>query len=224
MMTNLFSIFDPSTSNLFSFNWLSTILFILFTPYMYWIIPSRYQMLISKMFMTLNKEFSILLSTSKKPGMTLMLISLFWFILMNNFMGLMPYIFTSTSHIMMTLSLAFPAWMTIMVFGWLFNTNHMFSHLVPQGTPSTLMIFMVCIETISNLIRPITLSIRLAANMIAGHLLITLLSNSAVMSNIIPLISISMSQIILLLLETAVAFIQAYVFVVLMSLYSTEIH
>nr|UEK25903.1 ATP synthase F0 subunit 6 [Carcinoscorpius rotundicauda] len=224
MMTNLFSIFDPSTSNFFSLNWLSTILFILFTPYMYWIIPSRYQMLISKMFMTLNKEFSILLSISKKPGMTLMLISLFWFILMNNFMGLMPYIFTSTSHIMMTLSLAFPAWMTIMIFGWLFNTNHMFSHLVPQGTPSTLMIFMVCIETISNLIRPITLSIRLAANMIAGHLLITLLSNSAVMSNIIPLISISMSQIILLLLETAVAFIQAYVFVVLMSLYSTEIH
>nr|AFR25738.1 ATP synthase F0 subunit 6 [Carcinoscorpius rotundicauda] len=224
MMTNLFSIFDPSTSNLFSFNWLSTILFILFSPYMYWIIPSRYQMLISKMFTTLNKEFSILLSTSKKPGMTLMLISLFWFILMNNFMGLMPYIFTSTSHIMMTLSLAFPAGMTIMIFGWLFNTNHMFSHLVPQGTPSTLMIFMVCIETMSNLIRPITLSIRLAANMIAGHLLITLLSNSAVMSNIIPLISISMSQIILLLLETAVAFIQAYVFVVLMSLYSTEIH
>ncbi|YP_002808593.1 ATP synthase F0 subunit 6 (mitochondrion) [Tachypleus tridentatus] len=224
MMTNLFSIFDPSTSNSLSLNWLSTILFILFTPCMYWMIPSRYQMLISKMFLILNKEFSILLSTSKKPGMTFMLISLFWFILMNNFMGLMPYIFTSTSHIMMTLSLAFPAWMTIMIFGWLNNTNHMFSHLVPQGTPSTLMVFMVCIETISNLIRPITLSIRLAANMIAGHLLMTLLSNSAVMSNIFPIISISMAQITLLLLEMAVAFIQAYVFVVLTSLYSTEIH
>ncbi|NP_150605.1 ATP synthase F0 subunit 6 (mitochondrion) [Limulus polyphemus] len=224
MMTNLFSIFDPSTSQSISLNWVSTLLIILSTPYLYWVIPSRLQILIINMFNILNKELSILLSNSKKPGMTFLLISLFWLISMNNSLGLLPHIFTSTSHIMMTLSLALPIWMTIMLFGWLNNTTHMFAHLVPQGTPPALMMFMVCIESISNLIRPITLSVRLAANMIAGHLLLTLLSNSAVMSSLSTTLTISIAQIALLTLEMAVALIQAYVFVVLSTLYSTEIH
>nr|AFY64344.1 ATP synthase F0 subunit 6 [Limulus polyphemus] len=223
-MTNLFSIFDPSTSQSISLNWISTLLIILSTPYLYWMIPSRLQILIINTFNILNKELSILLSNSKKPGMTFLLISLFWLILMNNSLGLLPHIFTSTSHIMMTLSLALPIWMTIMLFGWLNNTTHMFAHLVPQGTPPALMMFMVCIESISNLIRPITLSVRLAANMIAGHLLLTLLSNSAVMSSLSTTLTISIAQIALLTLEMAVAMIQAYVFVVLSTLYSTEIH
>nr|AET62422.1 ATP6 synthase [Limulus polyphemus] len=224
MMTNLFSIFDPSTSQSISLNWISTLLIILSTPYLYWMIPSRLQILIINTFNILNKELSILLSNSKKPGMTFLLISLFWLILMNNSLGLLPHIFTSTSHIMMTLSLALPIWMTIMLFGWLNNTTHMFAHLVPQGTPPALMMFMVCIESISNLIRPITLSVRLAANMIAGHLLLTLLSNSAVMSSLSTTLTISIAQIALLTLEMAVAMIQAYVFVVLSTLYSSEIH
>jgi len=96
-------------------------------------------------------------------------------------------------------------------------------HLVPQGTPSALISFIVCIETIRNIIRPGTLAIRLTANIIAGHLLITLLGNtgSSLASYLIILLLIT--QIILLILECAVAIIQSYVFTVLRTLYSREV-
>jgi len=110
-----------------------------------------------------------------------------------------------------------------MLFGWVNNTNHIFAHLVPQSTPSALMPFIVLIESIRNVIRPITLSVRLIANIVAGHLLITLLGNqTAVASNII-LFSLIITQILLLTLERAVAIIQSYVFAVLTTLYSSEI-
>lgn len=103
------------------------------------------------------------------------------------------------------------------------NTQHIFIHLVPQGTPSILMAFIVCIETIRNVIRPGTLAIRLTANIIAGHLLITLLGNTG--SSLIRYIVVILlfTQILLLLLECAVAVIQSYVFTVLSTLYSREV-
>nr|YP_009745923.1 ATP synthase F0 subunit 6 [Dolichosciara megumiae]QIH95781.1 ATP synthase F0 subunit 6 [Dolichosciara megumiae] len=223
MMTNLFSVFDPSTTlfNL-SLNWLSTFLGLIFIPAMFWVIPSRYNFMWSQIILKLHSEFKILIN-SPFNGSTLMFISLFSIILFNNFLGLFPYIFTSTSHMVMTLSLALPLWLAFMIYGWLLNTQHMFIHLVPQGTPSMLMMFMVCIETISNVIRPGTLAIRLTANMIAGHLLMTLLGNtgSALMSYMI--VMLLLVQIMLLLLEFAVAVIQSYVFTVLSTLYSSEV-
>lgn len=99
----------------------------------------------------------------------------------------------------------------------------MFAHLVPQSTPGALMPFIVVIESISNLIRPGTLAVRLAANIIAGHLLITLLGNQTTVAGI-SIISVLLAvQILLLILECAVATIQAYVFAVLSTLYSSEI-
>ena len=98
----------------------------------------------------------------------------------------------------------------------------MFAHLVPLGTPFVLMGFMVLIETVRNLIRPITLSVRLAANIIAGHLLIVLLGSAITLRGSIMLCGVSALSL-LLLLELAVAFIQSYVFMVLVGLYSAEI-
>nr|WES82313.1 ATP synthase F0 subunit 6 [Glyptotermes angustus] len=223
MMSNLFSVFDPSTSFMnLSTNWTSTFLGMLFIPLSMWLIPSRHTMVWNKLMMKLHDEFKTLLG-EKMKGSTFMFISLFSLILFNNFLGLFPYVFTSTSHLTMTLTLALPLWVSFMIFGWINNTNHMFEHLVPQGTPSMLMPFMVCIETISNIIRPGTLAVRLTANMIAGHLLLTLLGNNG------PTISYSLlgilisAQILLLILESAVAIIQSYVFAVLSTLYSSEV-
>nr|YP_010625172.1 ATP synthase F0 subunit 6 [Limatus durhamii]WBG72612.1 ATP synthase subunit 6 [Limatus durhamii] len=223
-MTNLFSVFDPSTTifNL-SLNWLSTFMGLLIIPFSFWLMPNRFQIIWNKILITLHKEFKLLLNSINHSGSTLMFISLFSLILFNNFLGLFPYIFTSTSHLTLTLTLAFPLWLSFMIYGWINNTQHMFAHLVPQGTPNILMPFMVCIETISNMIRPGTLAVRLTANMIAGHLLLTLLGNTGPMSNsyfIILLILIT--QIALLILESAVAIIQSYVFAVLSTLYSSE--
>nr|AFQ62417.1 ATP synthase F0 subunit 6 [Meru phyllisae] len=224
MMANLFSSFDPSTNILnFSLNWLSTMLCLLFIPFSYWFIPSRINLMWINIINTLHKEFKTLLGPFSNMGTTLIFISLFSFILFNNFIGLFSYIFTSTSHMSMTLTLSLPLWMSFMLFGWLNNMNHMFAHLVPQGTPNLLMPFMVCIESISNVIRPLTLSVRLAANMIAGHLLLTLLGNIGPSVNMSILLILIVTQMLLLTLEFAVSIIQSYVFAILSTLYSSEV-
>nr|AND96456.1 ATP synthase F0 subunit 6 [Onthophagus obscurior] len=224
MMTNLFSSFDPGTYLSTSLNWMSTFLGLLFLPSMFWLIPSRYSFLWNKIIITLHNEFKILLSNNSIKGSTLIFISIFSMIMFNNFLGLFPYIFTSSSHMVMTLSIALPMWLSFMIYGWINNTMHMFTHLVPQGTPPVLMPFMVCIETISNIIRPGTLAVRLAANMIAGHLLLTLLGNTGPSLNLILINLLIITQLLLLLLESAVSIIQSYVFAVLTTLYSSEVN
>nr|AND96070.1 ATP synthase F0 subunit 6 [Onthophagus vacca] len=224
MMTNLFSSFDPGTYLSTSLNWTSTFLGILFMPMMFWLIPSRYNYMWNKIIITLHNEFKILLGNNSIKGSTLIFISIFSMIMFNNFLGLFPYIFTSSSHMVMTLSLALPMWLSFMIYGWFNNTMHMFTHLVPQGTPPVLMPFMVCIETISNIIRPGTLAVRLAANMIAGHLLLTLLGNTGSSLNLILINFLIITQLLLLLLESAVSIIQSYVFAVLATLYSSEVN
>nr|AMW67779.1 ATP synthase F0 subunit 6 [Dendroleon pantherinus] len=224
MMTNLFSMFDPSTNIInLSLNWMSTMLGLLIIPNMYWLIPTRFNMLWFNILMTLHKEFKTLIGSSTSYGSTFIFVTLFSFILFNNFMGLFPYIFTSTSHLTMTLTLALPLWLSFILFGWINHTTHMFAHLVPQGTPPVLMPFMVCIETISNLIRPGTLAVRLAANMIAGHLLLTLLGSTGPSMSLIMINLLLIAQLALLTLEAAVAIIQSYVFAVLSTLYSSEV-
>nr|YP_015439.1 ATP synthase F0 subunit 6 [Scutigera coleoptrata]CAD45015.2 ATP synthase F0 subunit 6 [Scutigera coleoptrata] len=224
MMVNLFSVFDPSSSILnMSINWMSTFLGIILIPTQLWLIPSRMTSLWTLFLSYLSKEFKLLLPKNITSPL-LIFISLFFLIMMNNIMGLLPYVFTSTSHMLMTLTLALPLWLSFMIYGWIMNTNHMFVHLVPQGTPVALMSFMVCIETISNIIRPGTLAIRLAANMIAGHLLITLMGSTGPSLSLILVSMLILGQIALLVLESAVALIQSYVFVTLSVLYSSEVY
>nr|YP_009350290.1 ATP synthase F0 subunit 6 [Nitiditermes fulvus]AQP26740.1 ATP synthase F0 subunit 6 [Nitiditermes fulvus] len=225
-MTNLFSIFDPATEiNNLSLNWMSTAIGLLLIPTSIWLIPSRNNMMMSLLMNKLHQEMKTILSKgNENKGNSFILTSLFLMILMNNFLGLFPYIFTSTSHLTLTLTLALPLWMSFMLFGWIKNTNHMFEHLVPQGTPTLLMPFMVVIETISNLIRPGTLAVRLTANMIAGHLLLTLLGNNGPSMSNTMLSVLIIAQILLLILEAAVAVIQSYVFAILSTLYSSEVN
>nr|YP_002735074.1 ATP synthase F0 subunit 6 [Riptortus pedestris]ABZ02116.1 ATP synthase F0 subunit 6 [Riptortus pedestris] len=222
MMTNLFSTFDPATSTFSSMNWISTITCFLLIPLTYWMLPNRLNTLFNLLISKLNEEFKTLMGPNSK-GMTLMMISLFMFILINNIMGLLPYIFTSSSHMVFTMTMALPLWLSLMIFGWINHTNHMFAHLIPIGTPAPLMPFMVLIETISNLIRPGSLAVRLTANMIAGHLLMSLLGNNATNANLIILPLIISIQIMLMLFESAVSLIQSYVFSVLSTLYSSEV-
>lgn len=225
MITNLFSVFDP-TSRIFnlSLNWLRTFLGILIIPSAYWLMPSRYHIFWNNILLTLHKEFKTLLGPIGINGSTFIFVSLFSIILFNNFIGLFPYIFTRTSHLTLTLTLALPLWLCFILFGWINHTQHIFAHLVPQGTPGVLIPFIVCIETIRNIIRPGTLAVRLTANIIAGHLLLTLLGNTGPSISTILLGILIITQIALLVLESAVAIIQSYVFAVLRTLYSREVN
>nr|ALO76358.1 ATP synthase F0 subunit 6 [Discolomatinae sp. GENSP01] len=222
MMMNLFNSFDPSNFWNLSLNWMSSMIFFMVMPSMFWLIPSRFNFLLMNLFFKIHQEFKILLN--KNYGNTLVFIALFYFILLNNLLGLFPYIFTSSSHMTLTLTMALPLWLTFMIFGWFNKTFLMLAHLIPTGTPPILMPFMICIETISNIIRPGTLAIRLSANMIAGHLLLTLLGNTGSLIGLLFLQFLIITQLLLLLLETAVALIQSYVFVILSTLYSSEVN
>nr|ALO64509.1 ATP synthase F0 subunit 6 [Andrena cineraria] len=220
MMTNLFSIFDPSTSTMTSMNWISLSIPMTIMSFNYWYLPSRMNMmwlLLNKFMMT---EFKML--TKKKLFINLIIfISLMKLILLFNLFGLFPYIFTPTSHLNVNLTLSLSLWISFMIYGWWMNTNKMFTHLVPMNTPTVLMNFMVMIESISNIIRPWTLAIRLTANMLAGHLLLSLLGSS--MSKFLMVIPIMlMIQNMLFILEISVAMIQSYVFSILSTLYFNE--
>nr|UZZ43874.1 ATP synthase F0 subunit 6 [Dipseudopsis sp. XG-2021] len=219
MMTNLFSMFNPSSIFNLSLNWLSSMLIIILVPTQFWILNSR---MMKFMNISLNFLLKELILVMKNNNLVIIFLTLFLMILLNNFSGLMPFIFTSTSHLSMTLTFSVPMWLSLIMFSWLNNTNSMLSHLVPNSTPTLLMPLMVLIELTSNLIRPITLAVRLCTNMIAGHLLITLLSslNKSISILIFPLFLLVMW--ILLMLEIAVSIIQAYVFMTLSSLYSKE--
>uniref|UniRef100_UPI00315D5F0B ATP synthase F0 subunit 6 n=1 Tax=Picoides tridactylus TaxID=165751 RepID=UPI00315D5F0B len=155
----------------------------------------------------------------------LILTSLMVLLLSINLLGLLPYTFTPTTQLSMNMALAFPLWLATLLTGLRNQPSASLGHLLPEGTPTPLIPALVLIETISLLIRPLALGVRLTANLTAGHLLIQLISTaSAALLSIMPTISILTTIILFLLtiLEVAVAMIQAYVFVLLLSLYLQE--
>nr|YP_007026101.1 ATP synthase F0 subunit 6 [Calanus hyperboreus]AFU88791.1 ATP synthase F0 subunit 6 [Calanus hyperboreus] len=225
-MTNLFSSFDPTVSIMsmsLSLNWLAASISVLFLPQTYWLVNSQIIKSFLKVMFYLKEELSAVFGATAMPGTIYIYISIFFFILFSNFMGLMPYIFTSTSHLSMTLCLSLPLWIGSMVWSIVFQYNSLLAHLVPTGTPSFLMPVMVVIETVSNVIRPATLTIRLPANMVAGHLLLTLLGSQGPALGFLMLMGLFVGLVLLLLLEVAVACIQSYVFTILSSLYLNEL-
>lgn len=222
MITNLFSIFDPSTSINYSLNWIRIILIIILFPFQYWLIPSRYIIFWNLIIKFIYKEFKILISYSYSN--IIILIALFLIILFNNFMGLFPYIFTASRHIRFCLSLSLSIWLSIIIYRLFRFFNDLISHLTPHGTPFILIPFIVIIESISLLIRPLTLAIRLTANIIAGHLLLCLLGSTGNSINrSLIIILIIATQLLLYVLEISVSIIQAYVFSILTTLYRREI-
>lgn len=221
MIINIFSIFDPITSVNFSLNWIRIILIFILLPYQFWLIPSRFILFFYILVNYIFKEFKILINYSYSN--LIIFIRLILIIFFNNFLGLFPYIFTASSHISFCFSLSLSLWLGIIVYRIFNYLNDFLSHLTPQGTPFILIPFIVIIETIRLIIRPLTLAIRLTANIIAGHLLITLLGSSGTSIRRIIIILLISTQILLLLLEISVAIIQAYVFSILSTLYRREI-
>jgi F-type H+-transporting ATPase subunit a len=165
-------------------------------------------------------EFSALLKNNKIRIISFT--SLFFLISHTNALGLLAYSFTSTRHLAITLSLALPFWLGFIIFSIRNNTLNFLAHLVPLGTPAALIPFIVIIELIRNIIRPITLSVRLAANIIAGHLLLTLLRELLPSRTFLIFRFAFAAQSLLIVLEAAVAIIQAYVFSILTTLYASE--
>nr|AFD94223.1 ATPase 6 [Batis capensis] len=155
----------------------------------------------------------------------MILTSLMIFLLLINLLGLLPYTFTPTTQLSMNLALAFPLWLATLLTGLRNQPSASLGHLLPEGTPTPLIPALILIETTSLLIRPLALGVRLTANLTAGHLLIQLISTATIaLLSTMPMVSLLTLMVLFLLtiLEVAVAMIQAYVFVLLLSLYLQE--
>nr|WNH19129.1 ATP synthase F0 subunit 6 [Membras martinica] len=154
-----------------------------------------------------------------------LLTSLMLFLITLNMLGLLPYTFTPTTQLSLNMAFAVPLWLATVIIGMRTQPTHALGHLLPEGTPTLLIPILIIIETISLFIRPLALGVRLTANLTAGHLLIQLIATAAfVLLPLMPTVAILTSVLLLLLtlLEVAVAMIQAYVFVLLLSLYLQE--
>nr|ACN11638.1 ATP synthase subunit 6 [Cathorops cf. higuchii RB-2009]ACN11640.1 ATP synthase subunit 6 [Cathorops cf. higuchii RB-2009] len=174
------------------------------------------------------KTFTQQLLTPLNPGghkWATILASLMIFILTLNMLGLLPYTFTPTTQLSLNMGLAVPLWLATIIIGMRNQPTVALGHLLPEGTPTPLIPILIIIETISLFIRPLALGVRLTANLTAGHLLIQLISTATI--TLTPLMTTvatftAILLVLLTLLEIAVAFIQAYVFVLLLSLYLQE--
>ena len=185
------------------------------------IIPNKMQ-LIAEMFYTfVAKMISDTAGSKAKPYFPF-IFSLFMFVLFCNMVGMLPYSFTVTSHIIVTLILALFIFIAVTIIGFI---NHGFKYLsifVPSGVPTILLPLITVIEIISYLSRPVSLSVRLFANMMAGHTMLKVFGGFVVSLGILGgWLPLSFS-VALTGLEILVAFLQAYVFAILTCIYLND--
>ncbi len=191
------------------------------------LVPGRMQSIAE-----LSYEFvaNTISSTAGKEGMRFfpLVFTLFMFILVANVIGLVPYTFTVTSHIIITASLALLVFFTVLVYGFYRNGLHFFNLFVPKGIPIYILPLIVFIEVLSFLSRPLSHSVRLFANMLAGHItvkvfagFITLLGGLGIAGMAGAVLPLAM-VVALTALDLLVAFLQAYVFAILTCIYLND--
>ncbi|TWS97079.1 F0F1 ATP synthase subunit A [Reyranella sp. CPCC 100927] len=148
--------------------------------------------------------------------------TLFMFILAGNLLGLIPYSFTFTSHIVVTFGMAIVVFIGVTVIGFIKHGFHFLSFFVPKGVPAAMLILIIPIEILSYLTRPVSLAIRLFANMMAGHTMLKVFSGFVVALGVLggwlPLaVNVALTGF-----EVLVAFLQAYVFAILTCIYLND--
>lgn len=198
------------------------LLWVLFSRNTNWL-PSRISYIFKLFFQKVVETIFQQTKPNSAPWMA-SFTSVFILILSVKVLGLLPYAFTSTSHISLTYRIGVPLWMSVKILGFYLAFNKRLRHLVPQGTPPFLIPLMVIIETLRLLAQPIALGLRLAAKLTAGHLLIFLLSTAIWTLRTSPSIALTTLVIffLLFLLEIGVACIQAYVFTALVHFYLSQ--
>nr|BDY26066.1 ATP synthase F0 subunit 6 [Spurilla braziliana] len=217
MFADLFSALDCM-----QIGWMSTLL---------WTIP----LVTAALFMTSNswaqstsKIFLALVSTNSEtrqkglPGIPLLVFSLMGFILFMNLLGLVPFVYSTTSNIWIAASLALVFWGLLILSGWSKFPQESAAHLAPAGAPAPLMPLLVLIETVSISIRPLTLMVRLIANISAGHIIMGLIANALAVTAFHIGVMTFIVHVGYNMFELFVCFIQAYVFALLIKLYSEE--
>ena len=183
-------------------------------------VPGRWQSVVDLAYELVAKSVRDNIGTEGRPYFPF-IFSLFMFLLFCNVLGLIPYSFTVTSHIIVTFVFAGVIFVGVTILGFVRHGLKFFSLFFPPGVPIYLAPLLVPIEFVSYLSRPISLSVRLAANMMAGHTMLKVFAGFVVALGLVgvaPLVFI----VLLYALETLIAFLQAYVFAVLTCLYIND--
>jgi len=232
MITDIFSSFDPRDfpANLSiyipsSYPWILSLLIIPLFITQFWAHPTRQSVI-------LFAPISLIIGLISKPpsvkiaGTSHLITSLFLILIYLNLIGLAPYIFSITAHLVIALSLSLPLWISFILSAVTYAPKSWLSSFVPTGSPTPLIPFLILIEFVSVLVRFVTLAVRLIANIVAGHVILGILSifiSSALITiNISTLLPILLAHLVYIAFEFGVALIQAYIFCILLALYSGE--
>nr|AEQ93835.1 ATP synthase subunit 6 [Myosotella myosotis] len=156
-----------------------------------------------------------------QPGPA-MLKSVLTLVALVNLMGLVPFVSSPTSSLWFGGTLALVSWGAILLSGILHSPKQAFAHLAPSGAPWVLLPFLILIETISILIRPLTLTVRLVANISAGHIVMSLIANLLSSLSGVSGVLVALLSVAYFLFEIFVCVIQAYIFTLLLGLYMEE--
>ena len=185
------------------------------------IIPNKIQLIAELIYNFISKMISDTAGSKAKPYFPF-IFSLFMFVLFCNMIGMLPYAFTVTSHIIVTLVMALFIFISVTIIGFIKHGFKYLSIFVPKGVPAVLLPLITIIEIISYLSRPVSLSVRLFANMMAGHTMLKVFGGFVISLGLLGgWLPLSFS-VALTGLEILVAFLQAYVFAILTCIYLND--
>nr|YP_009648860.1 ATP synthase F0 subunit 6 [Notospermus geniculatus]QCZ36410.1 ATP synthase F0 subunit 6 [Notospermus geniculatus] len=228
MLMDIFSSFDEQGGNLFGFGvfvWVGSLLPVFFFFSSYWWGGGRLFCFLSSVGEFSSSEVSRSRGGSL-GGFCSVLSSLMVVLLCMNLFGLVPYVFSNTSHLLVTFGFSSVLWLSLLLSGVFFNVGSFLAVFLPVGSPSVLSPFLVVVESVSLLVRPVTLAVRLAANMGAGHIVLCLLG-SYLSCGVFLYSWFSVFFMVLVggfyfLFEVGICLIQSYIFFLLLSLYGDE--
>nr|YP_010499074.1 ATP synthase F0 subunit 6 [Lamellomphalus manusensis]UWT52312.1 ATP synthase F0 subunit 6 [Lamellomphalus manusensis] len=204
--------------------WLTSFILLLILTMSFWSGPSRWDLLLKYLKVTISSLTKM--STGKHLNyFSLSMVSLFIMILFLNLCSLISYVFGETSHLAVTLSLSLPFWVTLIVSSIFYDPQKVIASLLPSGAPAALNPFLTLIETVSIGVRPLILALRLGANLTAGHIVMAIIGGfleSAILSCSSSMLLCGVFQAFYTIFEFGISFIQAYIFALLLILYSDD--
>ncbi|MBN07904.1 MAG: F0F1 ATP synthase subunit A [Rhodospirillaceae bacterium] len=183
-------------------------------------VPGRWQLLAELSYEFIAKMVSDNIGKEGKPYFSF-IFTIFMFVLFGNFLGMLPYSFTFTSHIAVTLTMALVIFLLVTVIAFVKHGMHFFSFFLPAGVPIFLAPLMIAIEVISYFTRPFSLSIRLFANMMAGHTLLKVVGGFVFPLGLLGIVPVA-GLVAITGLEFLIAFLQAYIFTILTCIYIND--
>ena len=227
-MVDIFSSFDPFINLSYVYMsprfWLLMLTRILLIRRRYWISLRSFSWALSIPLDTMNTQ-SLRTSSSHIKGLTTIVVGLFMIFILINFLGLLPYSFRYSRHIVFRLAFGLPIWLSLILSRIIYSPKIFIGSLLPRGAPDWLNPFLVVVESIRIIVRPITLSVRLVANIRAGHIVLSLIGiygSSYIFSSRVGAVNLLIIQTFYVIFEIGICLIQAYIFCLLITLYADD--